>query len=413
MISEVRRRRFLQAASAAPFLATPIAALARGDDAPSEILIVGVMGMGGRGNQHAHNLSRMPGVELAYVCDVDERRSGKAADAVGREGKKGTKAVGDFRHILDDKVVDVLVVATCNHWHAPAAILACPAGKHVYVEKPCSHNPREGELLVDAARKHNRIVQMGNQRRELAEGHRGDRAGSRRAPSAARTSPTPVREQPAPSIGHGNERPVPEWLDYDLWQGPAPRRPYRDNILHYNWHWFWHWGNGELGNNGVHMIDVAAGGWASIIRSASPRPAAATSFDDDQETPDTHVVGFEFEGRKAITWAGKSCNPVRPGGAKADLVFYGEDGALEIDGGGVCHHRPQGEADQEGRRRWRRPRTPRQLPRLRPRRGRAQQRDRGGAQEHPALPPGEHCPPDRAPSAATRRTATSSTTPRP
>src|SRR5579875_3435651 len=160
------RRRFLRVASAAPLLGMPRprVAHARGDR-PSETFVVGVMGMGGRGTDHAGTLAAMPGVEVAYVCDVDERRSARAAEIAGRGGKRPPKSVGDFRRILDDTAVDGLVIATCNHWHAPAAILACAAGKHVYVEKPCSHNPREGELLIAAARRYGRVVQMGNQRR--------------------------------------------------------------------------------------------------------------------------------------------------------------------------------------------------------------------------------------------------------
>jgi predicted dehydrogenase len=323
------RRRFLQAASAAPLLAMPAMA---GTRSPSETFVVGIMGMGGRGKDHAHTLAGLPGVEIAYVCDVDKRRTSEATVA-GPAGKKEPKGVGDFRRILDDKAVDALVVATCNHWHAPAAILACAAGKHVYVEKPCSHNPREGELLIEAARKHNRVVQMGNQRRswpKVIEAIEQVRSGAIGRPYFAECFYGNTR----PSIGHGKELPVPSWLDYELWQGPAARRPYRDNILHYNWHWFWNWGNGELGNNGVHMIDVARWGLAVDYPTHVSSSGGRYRYEDDQETPDTHVVCYEFDGRKAITWEGRSCNPVRPGNARADLVFYGDDGALEILGGG-------------------------------------------------------------------------------
>src|SRR5215472_3445537 len=204
------RRRFLKVASATPFLAMPMARAGTKD--PSETLIVGIMGMGGRGSEHARSFAALPGVEVAYVCDVDQRRSGKAADDAGRAGKKAPKAVGDFRRILDDKAVDALVVATCNHWHAPSAILACAAGKHVYVEKPCSHNPREGELLVEAARKHSRVVQMGNQRRswpQIIEAIDLVRGGAIGRPYYARCTYTNTR----PSIGRGREAPVPAGLD--------------------------------------------------------------------------------------------------------------------------------------------------------------------------------------------------------
>ncbi len=330
------RRRFLQTASAAPFLAMPAAlAVEAGAKQPSETLVVGVIGVGGRGTQHTQSFAAMNGVQVAYVCDVDQRRAGLAADVAHRaaEGKPKTKAVGDLRKVLDDRAVDAVVIATCNHWHAPAAILACAAGKHVYVEKPCSHNPREGELLIEAARKHNRVVQMGNQRRswpKVMEAIEQIRSGAIGRPYFAECFYTNNRG----SIGHGQPGPVPAWLDYELWQGPAARQPYRDNILHYNWHWFWNWGNGELGNNGVHMIDVARWGLGVDYPVHVTSSGGRYRFEDDQETPDTHVVSFDFDGRKTITWQGRSCNAARPGASRADVVFYGENGALEIDGGG-------------------------------------------------------------------------------
>ncbi len=328
------RRRFLRAASAAPLLGMPMprVAHARGNH-PSETFVVGVMGMGGRGTGHAGTLAAMPGVEVAYVCDVDERRSAQAAEIAGRGGKRPPKSVGDFRRILDDKAVDGLVIATCNHWHAPAAILACAAGKHVYVEKPCSHNPREGELLIAAARKYGRVVQMGNQRRswpKIIEAIEQVRNGAIGRAYFAQCFYGNSR----PSIGRGRALPIPAWLDYELWQGPAARRPYRDNILHYNWHWFWHWGNGELGNNGVHSIDLARWGLGVDYPMHVTSSGGRYRYQDDQETPDTHVVSFEFDGRKAISWEGRSCNPYRPEGARCDVVFYGDDGALAIEGGG-------------------------------------------------------------------------------
>jgi len=334
MTDVIDRRRFLGTAAvtglAAGLAGRPARAAGPG---PNETVVLGVMGTGGRGKDHARGFAALPGVEVAYVCDVDERRAAEAVDTVKGAGGKSPKAVGDFRRILDDKAVDALVIATCNHWHAPAAILACAAGKHAYVEKPCSHDPREGEWLVAAARKHGRVVQMGNQRRswpKVVEAVEQVRGGAIGRAYFARCCYSNER----PSIGRGRDLPVPAWLDYELWQGPAPRRPYRDNILHYNWHWFWHWGNGELGNNGIHSIDVGRWGLGADYPTRVTSAGGRYRFRDDQETPDTHVVAFEFEGRKSLTWEGVSCNPYRPGGDGAEIVFYGETGSLAITGGG-------------------------------------------------------------------------------
>ncbi len=282
---------------------------------------------------HAEEFARLKGAEVAYVCDVDRQRAERAAEAVSKAGGRTPKAVEDFRKILDDKAVDALIIATCNHWHAPAAILACAAGKHVYVEKPCSHNPREGELLVEAARKNQRVVQMGNQRRswpKVVEGIEQVRSGAIGRPYFARSFYNNNR----PSIGHGKEAPVPEGLNYELWEGPAPHRPYHDNYLHYNWHWFWHWGNGEVGNNGVHYLDVLRWGLDVDYPTRVTSVGGRYRYDDDQETPDTHAVCFDFEGEKSCTWEGLSCNGYRPGGHGDEMIFTGEEGSLGISGGG-------------------------------------------------------------------------------
>lgn len=331
MTDGLNRRQFLDGtagAAAAGYLVTQGVALAQ--DAPTQRLRVGVMGLS-RGRSLSRSFGSRTGVEVAYTADVDINRAKAGAADVEKQTGKAPEAVQDFRRILDDKDVDVLIVAAPNHWHAPATILGCAAGKHVYVEKPCSHNPREGELMIEAARKHNRAVQMGTQRRSspsineaiqrLHEGEIGRVYHANSWYGNARGE-----------IGKGIAAPVPDFLDYDMWQGPAPRVPYYDNRIHYNWHWFWHWGNGELGNNGVHSIDLCRWGlqvdYPTRITSAGGR----YRFDDDQQTPDTHNVAFEFEGKKSIAWDGMSCNRHR----NDFVTFYGEDGALVIDGGGAC-----------------------------------------------------------------------------
>ncbi len=332
MSHPVDRRGFLAAAGAAgaagAALSLPDAASAAAVQGANDRIIVGVMGTGGRGTALARGFQGLPNVDVTMVCDADLGRAESAAAAVAKvSGRAAPQAVQDYRRILDDKAINMLVVATCNHWHAPATILACAAGKHVYVEKPCSYNPREGELMVQAARKHQKKVQMGNQRRSYAaviqamdEMHKGVIGRVYLAQSWYGNN--------RPTIGRGKEAAIPKGLDYEIWQGPATRRPFHSNYLHYNWHWFWHWGNGELGNNGVHIIDLCR--WA--LQADYPTRVTSSGgryrFDDDQETPDTHIVSYEFEGRKQITWEGLSCSsqPNRPYHA----LFHGENGTLAL-----------------------------------------------------------------------------------
>jgi len=327
----MNRRHFLGASLAAGASIT-LSAPAKDTPSAADHLIVGVMGTGGRGTSLATTFCKLPGVTVAYVCDVDEKRANAAAAAVEKAAGKAPEPVRDYRRILVDKHVNILVVATCNHWHALAAILGCQHGKHVYVEKPCSYNPQEGEWLVAAARKHNCKVQMGNQRRswpKIIEAIQQVRDGAIGNAYLAQSWYTSDR----PTIGRGKAAPVPEGLDYDMWQGPAPRREFRSNYLHYNWHWFWHWGNGELGNNGIHMIDLCRWGLGVEYPTRVTSTGGRYAFDDDQETPDTHVVTFDFDGRKAITWDGVSCDG-KPPRKTAEVIFHGDKGKLVINGNG-------------------------------------------------------------------------------
>lgn len=328
----MQRRTFLKqslAASAAGIAAVHVSgSVAKA--APQERVRVAVMGLG-RGASLAESFARLPNAEVAYLCDLDERRSQPVASKLEELTGKRPQMIHDFRDALDDKAVDALVVASPDHWHAPAAILACKAGKHVYCEKPCSHNPQEGEWLVEAARKYGRQVQHGTQRRSSPlwqEAVRKVQDGAIGKVLLARAWYC----NPRPSIGKGQEAPVPEWLDWSLWQGPAPERKFRDNLVHYNWHWFWHWGTAELGNNGVHMIDICRQALGVEYPKRVTCLGGRYAFDDDQETPETAIATFDF-GDKAICWEGRSYYRKRKDDPATDVAFYGTEGSLTIAGG--------------------------------------------------------------------------------
>ncbi len=295
------------------------------EGAPMKKVVVGVMGLS-RGRALATQFASRPEVEVRYVCDVDQERAANCQEELEKTGAGKPQAIGEYKKILEDPEVDALICAAPNFWHATATIHGLQGGKHVYVEKPCCHTPREGELMIEAAKKYGKVVQVGTQRRSspgimqamqlLHEGGIGRVYAARAFYSSARKG-----------IGIGKPAEPPARLNYELWQGPAPRKPYLDNRVPYNWHWFWHWGNGELGNNGVHTIDLCRWGLGVDFPVRVTSSGGRYHFEDDQETPDTHAVGFEFADRKLITWTGHSCN-------RHDdddfVTFYGDKGALRL-----------------------------------------------------------------------------------
>ena len=248
----------------------------------------------------------MPGVEVGYICDVEDGAIKNGLKALKDAARKPI-IEKDIRKLVTKTDFDALVIAAPDHWHAPAALLGVSNGKNVYVEKPCSQNPRESEILIQAQTKYGKIIQVGSQRRSfptLIEAVKQVRGGLIGNPYMAKSWYTNNRK----SIGVGKVIPVPTTLDFDLWQGPAPRKDYKDNLIHYNWHWFWHWGTGEACNNVNHEIDCCR--WflgvdfPTKITSAGGRYA----FKDDWETPDSQIASFEFGDQKTITWEGRSCN---------------------------------------------------------------------------------------------------------
>lgn len=295
----------------------------------NERINVAVIGVRSRAKAHCKAILKYKNAKILYNCDVD--------DVIIEEHNKWCqKNIGyvpkvekDFRKILEDKDVDAVFIATPEHWHAPMSIMAMQAGKHVYVEKPCSHNPHENELLVAVQKKYNKVVQMGNQQRsaqtsmlavkEIGEGIIGDVFKGEAYYSNNRGS-----------IGIGKEIAVPKTLDWDLWQGPAPRRNYKDNVHPYNWHWFKDWGTGEIHNNGTHEIDICR--WAMGV----DLPKSVTSFggkftfDDEFEFPDYQQVAYQFKNDKSITWTGHSRGLIQPKRPGRGATIYGSKGVITL-----------------------------------------------------------------------------------
>ncbi len=341
---DMSRRQFVSStltAGAALALMQPLYLRAAASPGNKVILAVagvrtGAPGSSGRGIELINKFTALPGVEFKYVIDVDRRSLAPAAALTEKAQGHAPKQETDFRRVLEDKDVDGLLITTPDHWHAPMAILAAKAGKHVYVEKPCSHNPREGEILVEVAMRYKRLVQMGSQRRSMAnvqqmvrEIHDGVIGNLFLAQC--------FYARRRPPIGFGKVVTPPAELDWDLWQGPAPRTEYRDNIHPYNWHWFWRWGTGEALNNGVHLLDVAR--WAMQVSY----PTKVSSFGgrwhdvglDDWEAPDTQEIQLEFGPGKGISWFGRSCSTYGKPGYKANgIVFCGSKGTIDYDGSG-------------------------------------------------------------------------------
>ncbi len=332
----VTRREFLDS------LAVGAAGLAVGTTAKSYNQILGsndrlnfaVIGLNGRGYAHLASLkANKTAARISHVCDVDSTILQKFADATKREMGEAPVAEKDFRRILEKKDVDAITIATPDHWHAPMAIAGLQAGKHVYLEKPCSHNPAEGVMLVEAQEKYGRLVQMGTQQRssphtiEIVEKIHGGLIGRAYYAKAWYSN---VRK----SIGTGKEVPVPAQLDWELWQGPAPRQPYRDNVHPYNWHWFKIYGTGETLNNGTHEVDVCR--WA--LGADYPRRVTSSGgryqFKDDWQFYDTLITSFEYED-KLLSWEGKCCQGMKFYGRDRGSAIMGTTGTVLVDRDGV------------------------------------------------------------------------------
>jgi predicted dehydrogenase len=338
--SDVTRRDFLKTAakttagasafSGITFLTRPERVLGANDR-----VRVAVCGLKSRGKDHLDAFSRVPNVEIAALCDVDDTILSK------RRGEAGGRpqAFADVRRLLEDQSIDAISIATPNHWHALIAIWACQAGKDVYVEKPCSHNVWEGRQLVRAAEKYRRIVQHGTQSRSaraMIEAVNHLHGGTFGDIYLARGLCFKWRD----TIGRAAPEPVPAGVDYNLWTGPAPLKPFTHNRFHYNWHWIWDTGNGDLGNQAIHQVDAARWGLGVGFPNRVSAVGGHFMFDDDQETPNTLNCAFEFDGpgqRKMLEievrhWITNNEAGIRGGLFHRDNtignIFYGSNGYL-------------------------------------------------------------------------------------
>lgn len=274
-------------------------------------------------------------IELLYLCDVMKSQRDKAGEKVSKLLNKSPIIENDVRRIFNDKDVDAIFMATPDHWHAPGACMAMEANKHVYLEKPCSHNPQEGELLVAYQKHYDKVVQMGNQQRSSVESteiindiHQGIIGDAYKAIAFYRNSrgSVPIQKETAP----------PEGLDWELFQGPAPRRPYTDNTWDYNWHWYgWDYGTAETGNNATHELDIAR--WALNVKFPERVEVYSGKFqhrEDGWEMYDTMEATFKFSGNKIIQWDGQSRNGYDKFGSGRGTIIYGSNGSVYIDRSG-------------------------------------------------------------------------------
>ena len=290
-----------------------------------------VIGLHGRGKAHIAAINALQKeVKIAAICDVDKNMFGDIYKSFPNTGIEKIKTEQDFRRVLDNKNIDAITVATPDHWHTPMGILAMQAGKNVYLEKPPCHNPAEGLMLIESQKKEGKILQIGNQQRsaptsiqavkDIRNGIIGDVYFAKCWYSNTRGS-----------IGRGKVTPVPENLDWDLWQGPAPRMSFKDNYVHYNWHWFWNWGTGEANNNGLHELDICRWALGVDIPNRTTSTGGRYHFNDDWEFYDTQEVTFEYDNNKMITWEGKSCNGFPYFDRGRGSTIHGTKGTILID----------------------------------------------------------------------------------
>ncbi len=296
--------------------------------APNNRITIALMGVRGRGRNLTEAFAAMNDVDIAYVCDVDSTVVEPALKIIEKTGRNRPPVVADIRRCLDDKSVDAIVMGTPIHWHAPGTILACQAGKDVYVEKPVSHNIREGRLMVNAARRYNRIVQAGTQLPSLPvteRFHNYVQEGKLGRVLMAKVWNVQLRR----NIGRKSDEPIPAGLDYDIWTGPLPQLPFNRNRFHSTVNWHWHYGAGDIGNDGVHELDIAR----RALNVGLPKTVSGMGkklyFDDDQQTPDTMNITYDY-GDKIIQYEQRLWNPYGLEACDNGVAVYGDKAVAQF-----------------------------------------------------------------------------------
>jgi predicted dehydrogenase len=343
-MSKIRRREFLEdalrAVAAMPVL--PAAASAAVRCGPNDRVRVGVIGVKGQGRVHVGRWGGLRDVEVAAICDPDENVIAGPMKAAEEKSGRKPQHYKDLRRLFEDKSIDVVSIATPNHWHVLASLWAIQAGKDVYVEKPLGHNVWEGRKLVEASRKHGRLVQMGNyprssqQLRSAVEYLRSGKLGKIRLARA-------IWYSPRGSIGKKPDGPVPPGVDYDLWLGPAPERPFNENRFHYNWHWNWDYGGGEIANNGIYMLDTVRWGLGKAEHPSSVQCVGGRlGYEDDGQTPNTQLALYDYGDVQAlIEIRGLATDKFRK--IATGTIFEGEKGVMVSTIGNTVVYSPAGE----------------------------------------------------------------------
>src|ERR1700736_1028107 len=301
----------------------------------NERVNVAIVGVGGRGRDHINSYVKVPGARIAALCDVDSAQTERGSVMVEKATGEKPQIYQDLRKLYDDKDIDAVSIATPNHWHALAAMWACQAGKDVYSEKPASYNMYEGDQMVNAARKLNRIVQIGMQGRSTVHKRKAMQLLHDGAIGKIYMAKGLCFKR-RPSIGRTPTEQVPAGLNWDIFLGPAPMRPYTKNRFAYNWHWFWDTGNGDIGNQGIHEMDIARWGLGRGLPSSAVSYGGKYVYDDDQETPNTQIATFDYGDAelvfevRGLTTGGEAS--IAAGGPNfVGNIFLGSNGYMSLD----------------------------------------------------------------------------------